>query len=117
MKFREVRLSLSPNNKVFIGNVDKTWKIDELGIEVIRVVRYRFVWLQIRKNFGRTVIKSWELMQDIKNHCLGEEVSAIEVFPAQSKLRNKSHCRHLFVVDGFNHPDLNEIYEELKNEL
>lgn len=116
MKFREVTIALGANEKKFIGDVDKAWRLDDLSIEIIRVVRDGFIWLQIRKNMGNTVIKSWDLMQEIKNHCLGFNVSAIEVYPKQSKLKNKSQCRHLFVVEELIPPDLNIIYKELAEE-
>lgn len=115
-EFKVVNLALGEKEKFFIGDIDKAWHLKSHNIEIIRVVRPGFIWLQIRKRLGKDVIRNWEVMQEIKNNCLGYEVSAIEVFPAQPKLRNKSHCRHLFAVDGLVPPDLNEIYKELKAE-
>ena len=70
-------------------------------------------WYKVSRNFGRRKIEGWEILQSIKNKVVGESVLAVEVYPKQEKLRNGTHCRHLWVLDGQPAPDLKAAYIEL----
>ena len=53
--------------------------------------------------------------QNIKNEIVGTEEQAIELYPAQSKLKNLVHKCHLWCVYGFKFPF--EIIEFVENEI
>lgn len=54
-------------------------------------------WLQVWRKDGKDGI-TWDELQEIKNVVLGDEVTAIEIYPAQSQLVNLKNVRHLWVV-------------------
>ena len=74
-------------------------------------------WLQVWRKNGEDGI-TWDELQEIKNVALGEEVIAIEIYPAQSQLVNLKNVRHLWVL-SCNLPNLKKmIYskQQINNE-
>lgn len=65
--------------------------------------------IRIRR-LDKQPIHNWEHIQKIKNHILGEETIAIEVYPKQSQLINGSNTYHLFTWSGIAVPDLKSLY-------
>ena len=65
----------------------------------------RCIWLSI-KNHEKTTEIPWQHKQWIKNDICGEEMEAMELFPAESRLVNTANQYHLWVFDqipiGFN---------------
>lgn len=60
--------------------------------------------LLVRLHTGKPV-RSWADMQRIKNELVGEDRTAIEVFPAESDLIDQANCYHLWVLpEGFKIP-------------
>ena len=58
-------------------------------------------------------ISSFSDFQEIKNHFLGEEIEAIQVFPKVSNYVNNSNTYHLFSWQGMQVPNLKELYRYL----
>lgn len=52
-------------------------------------------WLSIKRN-DRDTIHDWRELQRIKNLVLGEEVEAIEMYPAESRLHDSANQYHLW---------------------
>lgn len=44
---------------------------------------------------------SWDELQAVKNEAIGEEYTAIEVFPSEHRVINEVNVRHLWVFVGF----------------
>lgn len=61
------------------------------------------LWLSIRRRDGRPV-RSWPDLQEIKNHFLGKEGEAIEVFPAESRKVDAANQFHLFGAHNMRAP-------------
>ena len=59
-------------------------------------------------------ITSFSDMQEIKNHVIGPERLAIQVFPRVSDYINNTNTYHLFSWDGMVVPNLKEMYEYTK---
>lgn len=55
------------------------------------------IWLSI-KNHERTTGISWQHKQWIKNDICGEEMEAVEIFPAESRMVNTANQYHLWVM-------------------
>ena len=51
------------------------------------------------KNYERSIFLSWQMKQWIKNDIVGEEVEAVELFPAESRLVNGANQYHLWCFD------------------
>ena len=56
-----------------------------------------FLHLSIRRN-DRQVIDDWREKQRIKNEVVGPENEGVELFPAESRLRDGANQFHLFVL-------------------
>ena len=67
--------------------------------------REGYIYISL-KNHKRTTNVSWQHKQWIKNDICGEEMEAMELFPAESRLVNTANQYHLWVLDkipfGFN---------------
>ena len=57
------------------------------------------VWLRVQRWDGEDGI-SWEVLQQIKNDVFGEDVLAVEVYPPQDDVVNRSNMRHLWASPG-----------------
>jgi len=62
--------------------------------------------LKVRRRDGRDGI-SWNQLQQVKNELLGEEVTAIEIYPAEYDLIDEAPIRHLWAVPAELVPNLN----------
>ncbi len=51
------------------------------------------------KSYDRSTFVSWQIKQWIKNDIVGEEVEAVELFPAESRLVNGANQYHLWCFD------------------
>ena len=73
----------------------------------IQVTQSRAVWgmtdhLTIERHDGKPIRCGWDTLQRIKNEALGEDVHAIEVFPAEKDVVNEVNRRHFWAVpDAF----------------
>ncbi len=54
--------------------------------------------LIIRPANGREIQVSWDMIQAIKNETLGEDVLAVELYPAESLAVRDENWRHLWTV-------------------
>lgn len=54
-------------------------------------------WLSIKRN-DREPINDWRILQQIKNAIVGEEVEAVELYPAESRLVDSANQYHLFAL-------------------
>jgi hypothetical protein len=54
-------------------------------------------WLSI-KRADREPIRDWRILQAIKNGIVGEEVEAVELYPAESRLVDTANQYHLFAL-------------------
>lgn len=53
------------------------------------------MWLSVKRLDGEPV-RNWRHLQEIKNHILGREAEAIELFPAESRKADTVNQYHLF---------------------
>ena len=53
--------------------------------------------LRVERHDGKDGIP-WEVLQRIKNDILGKDTLAVEVYPPQDKVVNRSNTRHLWVM-------------------
>lgn len=56
-------------------------------------------WLQVWKT-DKTDGITWDQLQKVKNVVFGDEVTAIEIYPAVSQLVNLKNVRHLWVLSN-----------------
>lgn len=56
-------------------------------------------------------ITEYGIFQQIKNHFLGEEVVAVQVFPKASDYIDNSNTYHLFSWEGIEVPNLKTMYQ------
>ena len=55
------------------------------------------------KRLDKVTIRSWRIIQDIKNAIAGEESVAIEIYPKESEVTDTGNLYHLWVFKpGFN---------------
>lgn len=54
--------------------------------------------LKISRRDGKPIRATWDVLQEIKNHAVGENVTMVEVFPAEQELVNEVNYRHLWEV-------------------
>jgi len=59
-------------------------------------------------------ITEYGIFQQIKNHFLGEEVLAVQVFPKASDYIDNSNTYHLFSWEGIEVPNLKTMYKYKK---
>lgn len=62
--------------------------------------------LNIRRRDGKPIFRDWRHFQTIKNELAGEEIEAIELYPAESRLVDTSNKYHLwcFMEPGYRIP-------------
>jgi len=64
----------------------------------------RVAWLSIKRR-DRKPIHDWRDLQRIKNEIVGEEVEAVELYPAESRHVDTSNQYHLWAfIDGYQLP-------------
>ena len=63
----------------------------------------KLIWLSI-KNVDNSARHDWRELQRIKNELVGEDVEAVELYPAESRLVDGSNQFHLWCVIGFRFP-------------
>ncbi len=64
----------------------------------------RIVWLSIKRN-DRAAVHDWRELQRIKNMVLGEDVEAVELYPAEERHVDTSNQYHLWCfIDGYRMP-------------
>ena len=98
--------------------VSKATSYDEVDIEI--QYDYLVLYDEPTPNFrhfriigrDKKPIHNWMDMQEIKNVIWGEEVVAIEVFPAHSQFKDGSNTYHLWTWDGLKEqvPNLLKLY-------
>lgn len=49
------------------------------------------------KRLDKEPIRSWRILQDIKNFIVGEEIVAIEIYPKESDVTDTGNLYHLWV--------------------
>lgn len=49
------------------------------------------------KRSDKTAIRSWRILQDIKNSIVGDESVAVEVYPRESEVTDTANMYHLWV--------------------
>lgn len=54
--------------------------------------------LTVERLDGAPIVAEWDVLQAIKNEMCGEEIIAIEIFPAESQKVNEINRRHLWIV-------------------
>lgn len=62
--------------------------------------------LAVERIDGKEIKGNWDLLQNIKNEYLGEDVTAIEIFPAKLEVVNEVNRRHLWVIPAEMIPSL-----------
>ena len=64
----------------------------------------RTMWLSIKRT-DRAPMHDWRDLQQIKNMIVGEDVEAVELYPAESRLVDTSNQYHLWCfIDGYKLP-------------
>lgn len=58
------------------------------------------------KRSDKTVIRSWRLIQDVKNAVVGEDSIAIEVYPKESDVTDTANMYHLWVYKNGEKPNV-----------
>jgi hypothetical protein len=56
----------------------------------------------VKLGAGRMGVDRFSIFQEVKNQVMGENCEAVEIYPAEERLRNMAHAYHLF---GFADPD------------
>jgi hypothetical protein len=72
-------------------------------------------WLMVWRRDEKDGI-TWDELQAVKNKAFGKEITAIEIYPAESELVNIKNMRHLWVVPGLELPNLKTMLAERENE-
>lgn len=49
------------------------------------------------KRADRTPIRSWRVLQDIKNSVVGADIFAVEIYPRESEVTDTANIYHLWV--------------------
>ena len=80
--------------EVDIGDYQVCIRWDWLGAESFSVLQ-SYAMLQICRADGGSVF-DWRDMQAIKSALLGPEWEAVEIFPAESRLKDPSNARYLW---------------------
>ena len=75
--------------------------ISEYGYQVVES------HLRVYRHDGCPVVCDWDTLQAIKNEALGEDVTAIEIFPAQDNVVDEVNYRHFWAI--FNHDVLSAL--------
>lgn len=80
--------------EIDIGPYQVALRPDWLGAEP-KSTRAAFAMLQICRADGGSVV-DWRHLQEIKNAVLGENWEAVEIYPAESRLKDTSNARYLW---------------------
>ncbi|MBQ7949947.1 MAG: hypothetical protein IJ276_03125 [Alphaproteobacteria bacterium] len=96
-------------NHPHLGTVSDGWYVNDC-YRVLLAQTGKYTHLRVRR-LDDMPITCFSDMQDIKNHFLGPEVAAIQVFPRVSDYVNNSNTYHMFAWDGMEIPNLKELYQ------
>jgi hypothetical protein len=93
----KIRWHQSPNKPI-----EGLIKFVKNNIYSVQFVEERTGWgnvirLLIRRHDTKTTV-SWAHKQRIKNELIGEEATAVEVFPPESKLFDEANIYHLWII-------------------
>jgi hypothetical protein len=55
-----------------------------------------------KRGMGRMGVDRWDVFMEIKNQIIGKNCEAVEIYPAEDRLRNRANMYHLW---GFADPD------------
>jgi len=71
----------------------------------------------VRKDHNK--VTDWEELQRIKDHVIGEDYTALQIFPAKADVVNYSNAYHLWVFDSrdFRLPFLMPVQHKTKREF
>src|ERR1035437_9631044 len=69
----------------------------------------KYTHLRIRRLDDKPIIE-YSIFQDIKNKLLGNECTAVQVFPNSSDYIDNTNTYHLFTWDGIDVPNLKKMY-------
>lgn len=75
---------------------EKIYLNDEFQVDV-RELPDGWKWLSFKRR-DKDVIHDWRKIQELKNLIVGEEVEAVELYPAESRLVDTSNQFHLFAL-------------------
>ena len=76
---------------------DEKWYANDRFQCAVRIEK-DITWLSI-KNHEKTTEVSWQVKQWIKNDICGEEMEAVELYPAESRMVNTANQYHLWVIN------------------
>ena len=91
------------------GDAEQVWENDIYVVGLWRSEKKfdgrNMIRLSIKRH-DKQPISSWTDKQDIKNHVVGKEYAAVELYPADADLVDQSNQYHLWVVDepGYRFP-------------
>lgn len=91
----------------WFGEINKVW-VDDAQDYCVMARELETEWgtvthVCMRNSYG--VDMTWVEKQEIKNELFGEELTAVEVFPAESELVDEANMYHLWVLPkGFKLP-------------
>jgi hypothetical protein len=97
------------NSHPHLTTVQEAWIVN--GIYKVMISKTLDVkHVRIRRLDDRPVTE-YSIFQQIKNHFLGREVVAVQVFPKMSDYIDNSNTYHLFSWDGIDVPNLKTMYK------
>jgi hypothetical protein len=71
---------------------------NEYIVEKYQLLSHRaFAFRLAIKREDKSTIRSWRILQDIKNAIAGEDSAAIEVYPPESEVTDTANMYHLWV--------------------
>jgi len=101
----KVNCLYTENAKGKLSTVDVVYSddADEYIIEKHTITgRGEFECRLVIKRADKGTIRSWRILQDIKNSIVGDDAVAIEVYPKETEVTDTANIYHLWVYkDGF----------------
>lgn len=98
-------------NHPHLSTVKQAYIVDDI-YRVYLAQTGKYTHLRIRRIDDKP-FPNFRDFQEIKNHFLGEETEAIQVFPKVSNYVDNSNTYHLFSWQGMDVPNLKELYKYL----
>lgn len=96
-------------NHPHLVTVQEAWIVNDT-FKVLIASTHGVKHLRIRR-LDDFPITEYNIFQQIKNHFLGNEVVAIQVFPKTSDYIDNTNTYHLFSWDGIDVPNLKTMYK------
>ena len=113
--------SLSGLLDVYLNDIYEVWVYKNKMADFLvhnELFKGKCTYLSIKRR-DKKAIHDWRHFQQIKNQLVGEEVEAIEIYPAESRLHDHANQFHLFcypvgtkVKFGWNFRDVNYEHQE-----